>query len=145
VPSLLGPLRDQRLISARQAAQLCHCLRLRTVLLALGLACAEHDPGDLGQQVGTAVRYLPELGYRGDGLVLVQGAPPGMPLGGAGEPGHNQAVSSRAGTIMCHLVRIEHKIDKRKSAEPMSCVVPICASVRALGQAPKEFRPCWVT
>ena len=55
-------------------------------------------------------------------LILVQGAPAGLTLGGAGQPGHDQAVRVRSAVILRHLARIEHANNKSKLARPVPSV-----------------------
>jgi hypothetical protein len=88
------------LVGARSAAQLRDGPRLDPVLLAPDLTAAERDPGDLGQQVGPAVRHVPELGNRGGLVVLVQGAQASVTSGDAGQPGGEEAVTVGSGTIL---------------------------------------------
>jgi hypothetical protein len=81
-------------------------------------------PGDLGQQVGPAVSDLLKFRHARGFLGLVHGTPPGMALGDARQPGDEQAVGVRSGTITSHLANIEHEDDKRKVAELVSVLWP---------------------
>jgi len=71
-------------ISDSSAPAMRHSLATACPGLVLGpswFGGAEREPGDLGQQVAAAVGDLPEFAGRGGGLVLGDGAPPGMPRG----------------------------------------------------------------
>jgi hypothetical protein len=74
-------------------------------------------PGDLGQQGGPVVPVaddLDELGHRGGGLPSGRLVPVDVPLGGAGQAGHDQPGRIRDVTISSHSARIEHGDDKGK-------------------------------
>jgi hypothetical protein len=81
---------------------------LRPGFLEVAFVKADQQAAGLGQQVGPAVRSLPELGHRRGRLGLGQLTPAGMPLGDRGQPGHSKPVMVRSGTIASHLARIEH-------------------------------------
>jgi hypothetical protein len=106
-PSLLGPLRDQVLVGAGQAAQLGDGTPPCLILVAPAPRRAERQPGHLGQQVAAAAGDLPQLGHCG-GLVLGQGTPPGVSRGDAVQPGDEEAVSVRSRAVSAHLARIEY-------------------------------------
>jgi len=76
--------------------------------LPFNLAGSEHDPGNLSQQVGAVAGDFTEFRHPGGLPGLVRGAPLGVPGGDTVQPGNEQAVSSRSGTIMSHPARIEH-------------------------------------
>jgi hypothetical protein len=82
------------------------------------------DAGLLGEQVRAVAGYFPELGERRGDLGLGGLAPRGMPHGNAGDPGDEQPVTVRSGTIASHSARIEHGDDKDKNARAISCIFP---------------------
>jgi len=105
-PSLFHPRLDQAFVSTGQAAQLRG--GTRPPLLEVAFVEAEHDPGDLREQVRSARGEVAEFGHRGSFLVRGQGAPAGVTPGGAGDLGHKEAVTIRAVTILSHSDRIEY-------------------------------------
>jgi hypothetical protein len=115
-PALAGPLLDQVLVSASQAAQLSHGLRLGVVLIALSLCCAKCEPGDLGQQVRT-VREFAQLRPSGSLLRLGQAAPASMTPSRGGKPGHEQPIAVPSRMIVGHPERIEYEGGKFKRPE----------------------------
>jgi len=74
------------------------------------------DPvrGRSAEQVGAAACDLAELSRAGGLLIRAEGAPAGVTLDGAGQPGHDQAVRVRSAVILRHLARIERGNDKSK-------------------------------
>ena len=69
-------------------------------LIELALAEALQDPGNVGQEVGSASGQLTELGHRGGVLSLGQLSPPGVMPCGAVQLGNQDPVSLR--TIIEH-------------------------------------------
>jgi hypothetical protein len=109
--AFLDPLGNQALIGARCDTQLSGDPRSRFVRSTY--AGAQQDACLLGQQIRTVAAYLMELDYRRGDLGLGRLAPAGMPLGDAGDPGHEEPVGVRCATISTHLPNIKHINDKR--------------------------------
>jgi hypothetical protein len=121
---LLGPLRDQALVSASGDAEVSSGPGLRLVEV---VACVEsgQEPRHLGQQRGPVVppgQDLPQLGHCGGRLGLGRLAPPGVPLDSTMELGDDQPIAVTSATILSHLARIEHENEKDKIARPVSAL-----------------------
>jgi hypothetical protein len=140
-PALADPLLDQVLVSASQAAQLSHGLRLGVVLIALSLSCAKREPGDLGQQVRT-VREFAQLRPSGSLPRRGQAAPASMTPSRGGKPGHKQPIAVPARMILSHPERIEYEGGKFKRPEHLiqaRAAPPVRAPANRSRQIPYRY------
>ena len=90
----------------------------RLIVPALGRAL--EDAAHMGQQVGPACGNVAGFSHRGGLLVPGEVAPPGVVPGGSGELGGQEPVSSRRGTILVHLARVERASGYLKQAGELS-------------------------